>query len=104
MSADRGRSVDDELAGLLVALKVGEGGSVRRMHLLGGERVLFVVDNVHLAPGHAGHIYDHWRQRNDGSLLLLAARMTWADPYRGFGSVLADLNAAILLILTDWLT
>jgi hypothetical protein len=72
-----------------------------QMHLHGGADVLFVVDNIHLAPEHAGHIFDHWRQREDGSRLLLTGRHTSPDPYDGYGSTIPDLDSDAIDIEGD---
>ncbi|HEX6688956.1 MAG TPA: hypothetical protein VF085_09870 [Solirubrobacterales bacterium] len=65
---------------------------VETMTHYGGEDVLFIVDNVHIAELVVGELFDNWRSRQDGSRLLLSGRNTSVDPWSGTGDCLHDVR------------
>ena len=68
------------------------------MVMYGGPNVLFVLDNVHAAELVAGGVFDTWRQREDGSTLLLSGRHVSADPWAGVGDPLRDLRSVAIAV------
>ena len=61
------------------------------------DRVLFIVDNVHLEPRLARRFFDGWRELANGSRLLLLGRfVTPQSDHRGRADALADLDLEAL--------
>jgi hypothetical protein len=72
-----------------------ESGVARIIEIMtayGGEDVLFIVDNLHVAELAGGELFDNWRARQDRSRLLLSGRRISSHPWSGVGDHLRDVR------------
>ena len=67
--------------------------ALRAIATFGDDRVLFVLDNVHLNEKAAWTIYDHWSRYQNGSRILMLGRsISEARRYRAYAPPLKELE------------